>query len=222
MQITNFLPKSAKGIAAAIALGLASTTAQAVFIDFSTAGAFDPLIAGYQFSAGDFSNWEDTWVDDALSSGDNYLNNGWDSYDLVGNGTSTTLVKVAGAAVGGTGFDVAISLDAAFLSPLPGGQSLNLDVLSGGAIVATDAFTTTGSDYLSLTANLTDQAFDTLFIYDTADFGNEFRIDNLSIEVTDNTGGPGDPGNPGVPEPSTALLFGLGLLAAGRMSRRQR
>ena len=221
MKITNFLPNSTKGIAAAIVLGLASTTAQAVLIDFSTASVFDadPLISGYQFSAGDGAFFEDTFVDDFLSFGDNYLVNGWDSDNLLGSGTGTTLVKVAGAAAGGTGFDVAISLDASSIAAIPSGQTLMFDVLSGGVTVATDTFTTTGTGYLALTASLTDQAFDTLFIYDTATFGTEFRIDNLSIEVTDNTGGGGDPG---VPEPSTALLFGLGLLAAGRMNRRQR
>lgn len=210
--------------AALLAAGGAAQAAIIASIDFSEVplGTEDPLIQGFQFSANAAASFADTITEDALSPGDPYLSSGLD--DSPNNYVpplDTSLIRITSSGVvGGSGNNTTISLDAAYFTSLPSGSTLLMEALLGGVVEGNATFTETSPTpgYRPLQITLSDVGFDTIRLYDAADAGFAFRIDNVMIDVSPSGPGPG-PGP--MPEPSSLLLMGIGALGMGWAGRRR-
>ncbi len=214
--IGNGFKSTALALAGA-ALLVWGSAASAMPIDFlGLDGTPDPLVEGYQFSAGDFTSWADTFVTTDFGDPNEFLLSGADTYEIMGAGPDKSFINIdaPGASVGGTGFDTTISLVAMFDSPLPSASTLVMQALFGGAVVGSDTITQSGTAFEAMSISLVDLAFDTIWLFDTAAVGDAFRIDNFNVTVVDNTGG-----GP-VPEPTALLLMLAGLAGLGMAKRR--
>jgi outer membrane autotransporter protein len=180
-------------LGSAIALVCAGAQAAVVFkVDFSEVALFttDPTIQGIAFSAGDPASFEDTFVDDSATPTDPYLVAGLEGsggIDLPAyNATSFVHAAMPGAQ-GGGGSAATVEVDAAFLFPLPSGETLRMEALLGGSVQGATEVTTSTSAVERLVLALGSLSFDSLMFYVPADFGGVFRIDNLIIDIL---GGP--------------------------------
>ncbi|MBL3589026.1 MAG: PEP-CTERM sorting domain-containing protein [gamma proteobacterium endosymbiont of Lamellibrachia anaximandri] len=212
--IGNGFKSTALALAGA-ALLVWGSAASAMPIDFlGLDGTPDPLVEGYQFSAGDFTSWADTFVTTDFGDPNEFLLSGADTYDIMGTGPDKSFINIdAPGVLGGTNFDTTISLDAMFDSPLPSASTLVMQALLGGTVVGSDSLIQSGTVFEAMSITLVDIAFDTVWLFDEAAVGDAFRIDNFNVAVVDNGGGQ-------VPEPSALLLMLAGLAGLGMAKRR--
>jgi hypothetical protein len=202
-----------RALCGALLLPCAAGAAEIANIDFSEVPLLsqDPTIDGLSFFAGNPVDFADTITDDAATPGNVYLQAGVDDLpdDFVPYTETSFIGASAASAIGGTGYDVIVNLEAAFLSVLPSGESAQFDLMLGTSVQGSDSFTTALNAYLPLQVTLNDIAFDNLRVYVPSDFGSSFIIDNLTINVI----GSG-PGPTPTPAPGPLLLLaagGLGL-----------
>lgn len=207
-----------------IALGLAclATSAQATTIDFTgLLGTTDPVVGSVSFWAGDPMLIHDTYVDNTVTPGNEYLMSG--IADGTGGSPASgydTFIGVSktGVAFGAVTFDIASDYN----FPNPGDNTtLLVEAYLGTTLVGSSSVGVSDSSYQSLSLTIAG-GFDKLFIYDNLNsffLGETFHIDNFVYSDYQQPTCQGTACN-SVPEPSALLLLGAGLAGLAFSKRR--
>lgn len=186
--------------------------AMAIGFDEVAIETHDPTIEDVSFFAGE-GEFLDTMT---TNETDPYLMNGFEFTGSDGNYYDTFI----GAMADGFSFSL-VELDIALESLLPSNTAtLYLYAMSGTTVVDSDSITLYDYssdlwDYHNLSVSVA-SGFDSVYIFedmsDNDGIGEFFHIDNFTFEPTGEI--------PPIPEPSTMLLLGAGLIGMAALGRK--